>query len=430
MEGNTVKLKTYQAYTMSEALAAVRRDLGGEAVILNTRTFKRGGMLGLGRRLIVEVTAGSTPRPAVEPPVPATPATPSAPSGPTKLAGHIDEPASPNLPVAPSATAKRFILTPPTIGSGNTQAPQAEAQPSDVAPEVRADLAAIRSMVGRVLQQQAGPARSAEPSLPPALFDQFLALTNQELCPDLADRIARQVAHGLDPQLLHEPHAVRQAFLGELAGLVACAAIGSKSPDHRPLTVALVGSTGVGKTTTLAKLAAISKLQDSRSVGLVTADTYRIAAVDQLRTYADIVGLPVHVARTPVEMLDAAHNLRDRDLVLIDTAGRGQRDAPRIAELRRFLRAAEPHETHLVLAATGSEKLLLEEWEAFAPLGVDRIMLTKLDQAVSFGPLFNVLHRIKKPVSYLATGQEVPRHLEPARVRRLAEMLLDGELHA
>jgi len=161
----------------------------------------------------------------------------------------------------------------------------------------------------------------------------------------------------------------------------------------------------------------------------VTCDTYRIAAVDQLRTYAGIIGLPLEVALTPTEMTRAAARLADCDVLLIDTAGRGPNDSARLDDLRQILAAADPHEVHLVLSSTASERVLLREAEAFAEVGADRIVLTKLDEAVSFGVLVNVMQSVGKALSFITTGQEVPDHIEEGRSQRLAELVLGAELH-
>ena len=183
--------------------------------------------------------------------------------------------------------------------------------------------------------------------------------------------------------------------------------------DGRPRTVALVGPTGVGKTTTIAKLAATFKLKQKLNVGLITLDTYRIAAVEQLRTYANIIGLPLHVLLTPEELSLALQPLRASgptrcDGVLIDTAGRSQRDDPRLAQLRTFIRAADPHEVHLVLSSTWSQAVLMDTVERFSSIRTDRIIFTKLDEAVSFGVMLNVASKVNKRLSYVTTGQEVP----------------------
>jgi flagellar biosynthesis protein FlhF len=180
----------------------------------------------------------------------------------------------------------------------------------------------------------------------------------------------------------------------------------------------------VGKTTTLAKLAATFKLRDKKKVALVTIDTYRIAAVDQLRTYANIIKVPLHVVLSPEELSDALAQCRGYDVVLIDTAGRSQRDCDRLDDLRQFIAMADPHEVHLVLSSTASQQVLEQAVDRFTKVRIDRIIFTKLDEAVSFGVLLNVVRRVNKQLSYVTTGQEVPHQIEPGRSERLADLIL------
>jgi flagellar biosynthesis protein FlhF len=270
------------------------------------------------------------------------------------------------------------------------------------------------------------------------LFNAYLALIAQDMSEELADQIVSAVREELDEQALEDATVVRAAVRRHLAAFIPCDAVGagfaldSRATDGRPFTLALIGPTGVGKTTTIAKLAATVKLRQGKSVGLITADTYRIAAVDQLRTYAEIIDVPLHVACTPAEMKRAVAALSDRDVILIDTAGRSQKDAGRLAELRRFLNAAQPHEVHLVLSGTAGERTLLEEAGAFSPLGVHKIVLTKLDEAVSFGMLISALRQIGMALSFVTTGQEVPDDIEPGRgiTDRLAALALGEKSEA
>jgi flagellar biosynthesis protein FlhF len=191
--------------------------------------------------------------------------------------------------------------------------------------------------------------------------------------------------------------------------------------------VALVGPTGVGKTTTVAKLAANFKLAHGFRPGLVTVDTYRIAAVEQLRTYAEIISLPLAVANAPGEMRRAMDELGDVDLVLIDTAGRSPRDEVKIRELADFLAEARPDEVHLVLSAVAGERSLRAAVERFSVVRADRLILTKLDEADGLGGVLAVLGQADRPVSYLTTGQAVPDDIEPADRSRLARLILGHE---
>lgn len=636
MEGNTVNLKTYQAYTMSEALTAVKHDLGADAVIINTRSFRRGGFLGIGRKTIIEVTAtpnvalqaraakakggdasqreragqasakpqaaaanrayaggvGASGGVAVEvkprtqvvvkgsagatanatfdekrermqrmtialaekarrerqadPPIPlakqstipvAASATVDRRFTPASMIGETAQTPAPidfrgasvspqpraEKPVAivgrlvgaeatlqraaaaptqplntpTSSAARRFILaTPdkpetvakaattavtiapvvkvaaPTVDGPILPAPSAPATPSirpspaittpatpnaiHRGPEAEVEikmplppaaatfaaavpmpdtrvmheeLAAIKTLVGQVLQKQNQAAQIASPTLPRKLFDVYLRLIAQEVSDELADQIVNSVREVLHGEQLENDKVIHAAMVRQIAAMIPVAAdpLPVQSPDDRPLTLALVGPTGVGKTTTLAKLAASYKIRHEKNVGLITADTYRIAAVEQLRTYATIIDVPLEVAGTPAEMREAIKKLNACEVILIDTAGRSQNDRLRIDELRQFIEAAGPHEVHLVLSSTAGEKVLLREADAFGAVGVDKIALSKLDEAVGFGGLINVLRKFNKPLSFITTGQEVPDHLEVANAERLAEMVLGGK---
>jgi flagellar biosynthetic protein FlhF len=194
----------------------------------------------------------------------------------------------------------------------------------------------------------------------------------------------------------------------------------------RRKVVALVGPTGVGKTTTLAKLAANFRLRDGVKMGLVTIDTYRIAAVEQLRTYADIIELPMKVVTNGHEMQRALAELQGLDLVLIDTAGRSPNDELKIQELKSVLTDGLVDETHLVLSLTASAESLIAAAEKFKSVNPTSVILTKLDEAVGGNVLLAAAAGIPYPISYLTTGQGVPDDIEPAHRTRIAEWILSG----
>lgn len=314
------------------------------------------------------------------------------------------------------------------------------------------ELDAISNFVGRVLERRdattsadggevsAPRADRATPVAPAATRSPletavFARLIGEEVAQDLARRLAAEIATELEPagdQLVEAGSgALAPAAVAALrARIAALLPADGASPfaivpgRHGPRRIAFIGPTGVGKTTTLAKVAAQLKLHRGLSVGIVAADTYRIAAVDQLRTYAEILGLPIEVAASPREASEACARLGEVDVILIDTAGRSQNDCMKLSELRAFLAAAAPDETHLVLSATAGARTLAREAEAFGQLGVDRLALTKLDEAAAFGTLVSLVAAFGKPLSFLTHGQEVPDHIEEARGSRLATLLL------
>jgi flagellar biosynthesis protein FlhF len=262
-----------------------------------------------------------------------------------------------------------------------------------------------------------------------ALSAHYLRLLEADVAAEIADEVMSRVRDELSTGEMRDEGLVRETLLRHLAAVIPtddAIPRPAAEDDGRPLTIALVGPTGVGKTTTIAKLAAAYKLRHAKKVALVTIDTYRIAAVDQLRTYAEIIGLPLKVALTPTDMAAACESLADHDVILIDTAGRSPADAGRLCELRQFIAAARPHQTHLVLSGTSSEAVMIDAAAKFSAVTPDRVIFTKLDEAVNYGVLFGVARRIALRLSYVTTGQEVPDHIEMGRPDRLARLVLDG----
>lgn len=426
-----MRLKTYRARTMADAFAQVKKDLGKEAVILHTRSFKVGTILGFFGRPVVEITASDDIRAA----------------GPRQVRAALDQPAPSRTPAAatprPSAVARAYGQSPaPAPAPAAPIAPAEDRatlavrdvarmalQPaSSSADAIACEIAAIKRMVGQVLQSR-GPAAAPPTSMPEPLLKHYLALLENEVAREIADEIASAIRDELTPAELSDDQIVRQCVLRRLEAMIPVAgdvARPVRPADGRPLTIALVGPTGVGKTTTIAKLAATYRLRHGRKVALITSDTYRIAAVDQLRTYANIIGIPLSVVMTPAEMQAAMAEHSGADVILLDTAGRSPSDCKRLSELRAMLDAAQPHQTHLVLSSVASESALLRTAERFSPLSPSMVIFTKLDEATSFGVLVNVARRMQAKVSFFTTGQEVPDDIEPSRADRLARMVLDG----
>ncbi|CAM3903889.1 GTPase [Alicyclobacillus pomorum] len=190
--------------------------------------------------------------------------------------------------------------------------------------------------------------------------------------------------------------------------------------------VALVGPTGVGKSTTIGKLAALHVLAGNRKVGLLTTDTYRIAAVDQLETYADILNIPLEVVYETSDIPGALERLADRDLILLDTAGRNFRVERHVEELRHWLQQISVDETYLVLALTSKTEDLDAIAAAFERVPVDKFLFTKLDETTTYGAILNLLYSYRKPLSYLTTGQNVPDDIEVASLEKILRLMIGG----
>ena len=188
--------------------------------------------------------------------------------------------------------------------------------------------------------------------------------------------------------------------------------------------VALVGTTGVGKTTTLAKIAAKFVLEQGIGAALITADTYRISAVEQLKTYSDILGLPIEIVYTPQELALAIDRHKDKELILIDTAGRSQYSESQMYELQEFLKVNPRIEKHLVVSASvklNDAKEIIKKFSAVEP---EKIIITKIDETSNFGTVINLLRYENLPLSYLTTGQSVPDDIEVGTPDSLAALLL------
>ncbi len=338
-------IRTFRARTLNDALRQVRQQLGDDAKVLHTRIKNSG--------LVARVIWGQH----------------------VEVAATVGE-----KPSAPVSTEIEFDYR----QQYRDQLTEMVDSPTDLDDLFTAHSAA------------------REPSgLPEQLFQVFADLIEADVDESVARRIVSDLSTNDSGT---RPHELLVDYLLDSVTTTGPLAVGR----GRPRVAALVGPTGVGKTTTIAKLAANYRLRENRRVGLITVDTFRVAAVEQLRTYADIIDLPMEVVSTPTELCDAIESMQHLDLILMDTAGRSPRDVVRIHELRRMLEAAKADDVLLVLSTTASARSLGATCREFAPVGTTAVVLTKLDEAMSLGHLLGVLEESKLPICYLTNGQNVP----------------------
>src|SRR3954466_16334697 len=386
-------LRTFSAGTMAEALYQVKSAMGNDAVILHTRTYWRRRWLGLRRYEVVEITAGAGLQ--------------TARKDPRRTLTRQPAPLAPSSP-KPSANAPQQLLQTPAASNA-------------VILGLSQDLGALKNMVLDLVKQSRA---QNNPQVPEELFDHYMNLIQNQVANELAEEVIKNIQTTLRPEHKKNPEFIREKLAEQLERMMPVAGPIVRTKATGPHVVALIGPTGVGKTTTVAKLAANLKLREKHRVGLITLDTFRIAAVDQLKRYADIIGSPLRVVQTGEELLEAVKSMSDCDFLLIDTAGRSPNDTMKLNELRGLLSTVEPDEVHLVLSTTASEACINLAVSRFSEVRVDKIIFTKLDEAAHVGVVLNVVRRVNKSLSYITTGQDVPDDIEVGRGRRLAEIIL------
>jgi flagellar biosynthesis protein FlhF len=392
-------IRTYRAATMHEALRLVRRDLGPEAAVLHTREVPAGRLWGRlfgGREIEVTASLGV--------------------NVPSRLSKRASSQASVLAP--PQSCAP-----PSTVMSTPVARPSAQPPNQAMSDEVKGQLTSLQTMLKELCQQTR---RGHDRDLPEALFRLFTDLIEADVSEEAARDLVERVRTEAPDAELSDPVLVKARVVRMIEAEIRTVGPIAVTPGRRRLA-ALIGPTGVGKTTTIAKLAAHFRLKQKRNVGLITVDTYRIAAVEQLRTYADIIDLPMQVVSTPREMREAVKRMGNMDLILMDTAGRSPKDDIRIQELKAFLTEAAADEVHLVLSSVAGARTLRQTAERFAAIGATAVILTKLDETSTLGNLLPVLRSCHLPLSYLTNGQNVPDDIEVAKVDRTSRLVLGME---
>jgi flagellar biosynthesis protein FlhF len=364
-----VKVKRFYGENVPDILSRVKSEMGSDAVIIQSRKCRRGGLLGIFQSPMVEIIAAvdndhrryfverERPRPAQQAP----------------------QPPAPDNSIAKEITELKKII------EGRMPAP----------------------LYNRVY---------------PGSFQQiFQILLNNDVDEKVAKDVVDRALHQIDQSRWQD---IAQLKAGAAEIISGCLHISGQEPLEGKGRIAMIGPTGVGKTTTIAKLAAITSVLKEKSVALITIDTFRVGAVDQLKTYADIISVPLDVARTPKELKDLLDKHRKRDLVLIDTAGRSPFNKLQIAETRGFLEACPELKVYLVLNVATNQKDLNEIIQRYSKFSIDKLIFTKLDETQRYGAILNTASTLKKELAYVTTGQNVPDDIEIPAPLHMAQLIL------
>lgn len=438
-------VKTFQAPTMAEALRQVKAELGPDAMILSTKKERQGGILGFFSKQVVKVTAAIDPhRPAPPPPPPPVRERPER----ERTAKEEFE----NSMLAPLARELRDLREKVELMSKRDeelrqrqldQATTAEKQQSKAGDgEInlnnipRQDLEDIKKLLLNTL------VRSQEGSVKPVLWPDADAISGlvapEALTAEKAPLERELERQGIEPELqgkiidtintlpLGQGEGTLKGRLGEAFGRLIRFAGNLRMKKNAPRIIALVGPTGVGKTTTTAKLAAMYALNRGNKVALITMDIFRVGAVEQLKTYTKIMGIPLEVASTPKELERAVERHSDCDLILIDTAGRSHKDADKLEEMKGFLETTIQADIYLCLSATTKDRELEEILNRFSIFPISKVVFTKLDECESVGCIVNLLLKANLQIAYFTTGQRVPEDIEVATSEKLADLILKG----
>ena len=393
-----MQIKRYEAATLQEVMMKIKNDLGPDAVVLSTNRIRKG------KGAFFEVTAA---RDSV---------TPRCAGG----GSRADEG--------------------PGRSEGPSRFPEAPGRRDELA-SLRREIAELKSLIvgiqdSRTLQ---GEFAELKDTLEELLSTAGFRLEGRPDGPWM-NIYRRLIAGGIPKRSAWKIlQRAREETGGRMehieGGLLATAAVVRRAI---PVTAAegkkrrvqvLIGPTGAGKTTTTAKLAAHYTLEKRKKVALVTMDTYRIAAAEQLRVYADIMAIPLAVASEKAALKRAMDRFADFDVVLVDTPGKGRSDVAYMENLQEALQGELAPEIHLLVNLTSSRESIKDAAARFGAFSYDNLILTKADECRSFGFLYDVIENIGRPLSFVTNGQAVPQDIERADPAKLASLIVRGNLY-
>lgn len=389
-----MKIRRYLGSNTQEAILKVKMDLGNDAVILNTRKVRQKGLFKLFAKPMVEVLAA------------------------------VDEEYGAKKE-QPRQETRVQTLPREAMAVKNEEKDQKISDLENKVNGMETMLKKIYEQVQPDRQKTAqAPADTGEKqeSYPKVLQLFYNNLVKNEVEPETAKKIMDTVSARLgEGASVNETASV---LYNVISGILGKPETLKLREDGRPTVVMLVGPTGVGKTTTLAKIAANYALNHKKKVGLITADTYRIAAVEQLKTYAEILGMPVSVIYSPGELGEAVKLHSDKDIILVDTAGRSHKNKAQFEELKTIIQAANADDIYLLMSAITSVRNCREILGSYNFLKDYKLIFTKLDETPISGIILNARYMTNKSLSYITTGQSVPDDIEIANIDKITKNLL------
>lgn len=358
-------IKTYVVNKVTEAYPLIVQDLGTEAFILNTKPIKTGGFFGLFRKRLVEVVAAADHN--------------------TENPNHME------------------------------LAVKVEKPENDTQNKLLKELSEVKGLISAIVMDE-------KKTIPTAVEKWVQRLREQEVDEEVIEYIIKKMKMGHEIIQNLSTHEIEQLFLTIIVQLFEEGK--AKDTDSTPFLITLVGPTGVGKTTTIAKLAAARVFQQRQKVGLLTTDTYRIAAVEQLKTYAGILNIPVEVVSNPDELRKSMEALKGCQMVFMDSAGRNYLEDEYIEEINQYLRFDAPQENYLVLSMTTRWRDMRKIVDQMKSVPIDKLILTKWDETSCYGVALNMVYHYPYPLSYVSLGQGVPQDIMKADPHFMAKKIL------
>jgi flagellar biosynthesis protein FlhF len=388
-----MRIKKYEVFDMKEAMKLIKEELGPDAMILSSRKVVKNNSLGLFSRPIIEVTAAVEDDDRVK-------------KGKKTVGVNVDPLKEAGIKEASQGgELDKIAELINTLGLNKFHSLM-----TDIADIKRQMMEMQAGLKENIMVDLTGPIREFYNLMVKNGVDEIIAYK-------FLKKIEKRASHNLTP------NQIKNLVTSLMSELIPIEKDYFSSIHDKVL--ALVGPTGVGKTTTIAKIAANLSLKQKKKVALITVDNFRIGAVEQLRTYAEIVDIPLRVASTPAELEKIIYECRDFDYVFVDSMGRSQFDDSQINDLLKFMEVSPLIKVALVMSMSSNHQEMVETFDRYSKLMPEYLIFTKLDETRYFGPLVNLPIKKKTPLMLLAGGQNVPDDMEIPDGKKIAGKILN-----